>query len=95
MARANRTIRVIIKMMSTVHRAVRRAGEMHRRRLRRLVMAVVHDVSRKDAEEAPVIRLSVEDQQRFAELLLDPPPLSPAMERALEAHRRMVRYSEP
>ena len=34
-----------------------------------------------------MIRLSSEDQQRFAEALIDPPPLTPAMKRAIERHR--------
>lgn len=39
----------------------------------------------------PVIRLAPEDQVRVAQLLLDPPPLAPAMERARVAHARMQR----
>jgi hypothetical protein len=35
----------------------------------------------------------VEDQRRFAELLLGPPELSPAMLRAKEAHKRLIRES--
>jgi len=44
-------------------------------------------------EETHLIRLSVDDQSRFAELLLDPPALSSAMERAREAHSRLIRNS--
>jgi uncharacterized protein (DUF1778 family) len=41
-------------------------------------------------EEMHNIRLSIEDQQRFVELLLNPPPLSPAMKRAKAAHARLI-----
>lgn len=43
--------------------------------------------------EIHLIRLSVEAQRRFAELLLDPPAPSPAMERAKRAHARLIRES--
>lgn len=39
------------------------------------------------------IRLSKEDQARFAELLLNPPELSPAMIEAKEAHEQLIRES--
>ncbi len=40
-------------------------------------------------EESEVIKLSAEDQQRFAEALIAPAPLTPAMERAISRHRRL------
>jgi hypothetical protein len=45
------------------------------------------------AEETQIIRLSVEDQRAFAEAILNPPPLVPAMERATERYRRLVAAS--
>ena len=44
-------------------------------------------------EDENSIRLSVEDQVRFAELLLNPPELSPALLRASETHKRLIRDS--
>lgn len=35
------------------------------------------------------IHLSPEDQQAFAEALINPPPLSPALKRAFKRHRRL------
>jgi hypothetical protein len=34
--------------------------------------------------------LAGDDQQRFAEILLNPPPLAPAMKRALKARKRLI-----
>ena len=31
-----------------------------------------------------------DDQQRLAELLLNPPPLAPAMQRAIKARKRLI-----
>ncbi len=44
-------------------------------------------------EEAHLIRLPVKDQKRFAELLLNPPPLPPALKRAKKAHARLITRS--
>jgi uncharacterized protein (DUF1778 family) len=46
------------------------------------------------SEEANIIRLSAEDQRLFAQLLLSPPPLAPAMERARERYARLIRSRE-
>jgi len=37
-----------------------------------------------------IIGLSMEEQQRFASFLLDPPALAPAMARAAKAHRKPI-----
>jgi len=37
-----------------------------------------------------LIRLSPKDQRSFVAAILNPPPLTPAMERAWEAHARLI-----
>ena len=41
-----------------------------------------------------LIVLSLADQVRFDEMLLNPPPLAPAMERAIESHRKLFQTEE-
>jgi uncharacterized protein (DUF1778 family) len=41
-------------------------------------------------EDDNVIHLSAEGQKRVVELLLNPPPLSPAMLRAKESYARLI-----
>ena len=41
-------------------------------------------------EESAVTKLSAEDQQHFAEALIAPAPLTPAMERAISRHRGLI-----
>ena len=55
------------------------------------VVAAAQEAAHKTIEEAHIIRLSIEDQQRFVDLLLNPPTLSPAMERAKKSHSRLIR----
>jgi uncharacterized protein (DUF1778 family) len=42
-------------------------------------------------DEARAIHLTVEEQQRFVELILKPPALAPALKRAKKAHARLIR----
>lgn len=42
---------------------------------------------------AQIVRLSIADQHRFAAPLLNPPPLAPAMKRAVLARKRLIRES--
>ena len=42
------------------------------------------------SEQGQAIRLSVDEQHRLASVLLDPPALAPAMERAAQAHNELI-----
>ena len=70
---------------------VTRAAEIQGRSLSDFVAAAAREVAQRTIEETHLIRPSMEDQQRFVDLLLEPPPPSPALERAKEAHSRLVR----
>ena len=69
---------------------VRRAAELEGRSVSDFVVAAVQDAAQRTITETHIIRLAVEDQRRFADMLLDPPPLAPAMERAREIHKRLA-----
>ena len=73
---------------------VRRAAEIQGRSVSDFVVAAAQEAAHRTIEETQIIRLAVEDQKRFAAMLLNPPPLSPAMERAREAHARLITRSE-
>lgn len=86
----NRTARIEARIAPDVLALVRRAAEIQGRSVSDfLVTAALKDAERT-IEDAQIIRLSIEDQQRFAELLLNPPPLAPAMKRALKARKRLI-----
>ena len=90
----SRTARVEARIAPDALAVVRRAAEIQGRSLSDFLVAAALKDAHRTIEEAQIIRLSVDDQQRFAEALLNPPPLAPAMKRALEAHRRLVRESK-
>ena len=86
----------------TAHRAriapdalavVKRAAEMQGRSVSDFVVAAAQEAAHRTIEQAHIIRLSMEDQQRFVDLLLNPPPLPPALERARKAYSRLIKES--
>jgi uncharacterized protein (DUF1778 family) len=84
------TARLEARLPAEVHALLKRAAEIEGRSLTDFVVAAASAAARKTIEEAGMIRLSVEDQRRFAEALINPPPLSPALKRAFKHHRRLV-----
>ena len=94
MPRTNKTSRIEARIAPEVLAIVRCAAEIQGRSLSDFIASAAQEVARRTIDEQHLIRLSVSDRQRFAELLLDPPPLSPAMERAKEAHTRLIRESK-
>lgn len=93
MSDATRTSRLEVRIAPETHATVRHAAALQGRSISDFVVAAAQEVAQRTIEEAAIIRLSIEDQERFANLLLDPPVLSPAMERARAAHRRLIRDS--
>ncbi len=85
-----RTARLEARIAPETLAVVKRAAELQGRSVSDFVVAAAEDAAQRTIEETSVIRLSVADQRRFVDLLLNPPPLSPAMERAREAHRRLA-----
>lgn len=81
-----RTARIEARIAPEALSLVKRAAEMQGRSVSDFVVSAAQEAARRAIEEAQVIRLSVEDQRRFVELLLDPPAPAPALERAKEAH---------
>lgn len=85
-----RTARVEARIAPDALAVVRRAAELQGRSVSDFLVAAALKDAQKTIEDAQIIRLSVDDQQRFADLLLNPPPLAPAMKRALKARSRLI-----
>lgn len=68
---------------------VRRAAELQGRSLSDFIVTAAEEAARKAIEETCVIYLSIEDQRRFVDLLLNPPPPNPALQRAREHHEQL------
>ena len=90
---ASRTARIEVRIAPDALRIVKYAAELQGRSVNDFVVAAAQEVAHRTINDAHVIRLSVEDQQRFVELLLKPPALAPAMKRAKKAHARLIASS--
>lgn len=88
-----RTARIEARIAPDALAVVKRAAEIQGRSLSDFVVAAAQEAAHRTIEEAHLIRLSVEDQRRFADCLLNPPKPSPALLRAKAAHARLIRES--
>ncbi len=87
---SSRTARVEARIAPEALAVVRRAAELQGRSVSDFLVAAALKDAHQTIEDAQIIRLSVDDQLRFAELLLNPAPLAPAMQRALKARKRLI-----
>lgn len=85
-----RTARVEARIAPEALAVVRQAADLQGRSVSDFVVAAALKDAQRTIEDAHVIRLSAADQKRFMELLLNPPPLAPAMKRALKARKRLI-----
>jgi uncharacterized protein (DUF1778 family) len=69
---------------------LKRAAEIDGRSLSDFVVTAARQAAEKTVVQADVITLSYEDQLRFAQALIDPPPLTPAMECAIDRYKRLA-----
>jgi uncharacterized protein (DUF1778 family) len=91
---ASRTARIEARITPDALRVVKRAALLQGRSVSDFVVAAAQEAAHRAIDEAQVIRLSVEDQQRFVELLLNPPALAAALKRAKRAHARLIASSQ-
>jgi uncharacterized protein (DUF1778 family) len=69
---------------------VQRAAELQGRSVSEFVVTAAEGAARRTLEETHSVHLSVQDQRRFVELLLDPPEPGPALRRTREAHEELI-----
>ncbi|HTT78749.1 MAG TPA: DUF1778 domain-containing protein [Stellaceae bacterium] len=88
-----RTARLEARITPDALAVVKRAAEIQGRSVSDFVVAAAQEAAHRTIEETQIIRLSVEDQRALADAILNPPPLAPAMERAIERYRKLVTAS--
>jgi uncharacterized protein (DUF1778 family) len=82
--------RLEARVSPDVHALLKRAAEIEGRSLSDFVVTAARQAAEKTVVQANVITLSHADQLRFAQALIDPPPLASAMERAIDRCKRMT-----
>lgn len=90
----NRTTRIEARITPDALAVVKRAAEIEGRSVSDFVVAAAQEAAQRTIEETQLIRLSVEDQRRFVELLLNPPDEAAALTRARQAHAALIRPTQ-
>ena len=87
---SSRSARIEARIAPEALAVVRRAAELQGRSLSQFAVDAAQAAAHRTIAETSMIRLSLEDQRRFVELLLHPPELTPAMKRARQAHAKLI-----
>jgi len=90
-SQSKRSARIEARIAPEALLVVKRAAELEGRSVSDFVVAAAQEAARRTIDEAHLIRLSIEDQTRFADLILNPPEPNDALRRAGDAHGRLVR----
>jgi uncharacterized protein (DUF1778 family) len=85
----HRTARIEARIAPDALAIVRRAAEIQGRSLSDFVVAAAQEAASRTIAETEIIRLSVEDQRRIAEAILNPPEPTPALRKAFQLHRKL------
>lgn len=90
MANAVSTARLEARISTDLHSMLKRAAEIQGRTMTDFVVSAVQDAAQQAIAQSEVIRLSLADQECFAQALLSPPKPAPALKRAFARHRKLV-----
>lgn len=85
------TARLEARISPDLHALLKRAAELQGRTMTDFVVSAVQDAAQRAIEQAEVVRLSLADQECFAQALLSPPEPAPALERAFVRRRQLLR----
>jgi uncharacterized protein (DUF1778 family) len=70
---------------------LKRAAEIQGRTMTDFVVSAVQDAAQHAIEQAEVVRLSLSDQECFAQALLTPQQPAPALKRAVARRNKLLR----
>ena len=84
------TARLEARISTDLHAMLKRAAEIQGRTMTDFVVSAVQLAAQEAIETAEVIRLSLADQECFAQALLAPPRPAPALKRAFARRRKLI-----
>ena len=89
----HRTSRIECRISPDALALVKRAAEIQGLSVSDFIVNAAQEAAHRTIEETHLIRLSVEDQNQFVDLLLNPPSATPALQSAKQAHAKLIRES--
>jgi len=84
------TARLEARISTELHVMLKRAAEIQGRTMTDFVVSAVQEAAQQAIQEAGVLRLSLADQESFAQALLSPPKPNAAMKRAFARHKKLI-----
>lgn len=90
MSTALSAARLEARISTELHATLKRAAEIQGLTMTDFVVSAVQDAARQAIEQAGVIRLSLADQECFAQALLSPPKSTPALKRAFARRKKLL-----
>lgn len=84
------TARLEARISADLHAMLKRAADMQGRTMTDFVVAAVQQAARQAIEQQEVIRLSLADQETFANALLKPRKPNAALKRAFARRRKLI-----
>jgi uncharacterized protein (DUF1778 family) len=84
------TARLEARLPAEVHSLLKRAAEIQGRSLTDFVVEAAREAASRTLEEHSVLRLSLEDQERIARALLNPPEPTATLRRAFDRRRELL-----
>ncbi len=91
MSSTTSTARLEARISTNLHAMLKRAAELQGRTMTDFVAMAVQDAAQRVIAEADVMRLSLADQECFAQALLSPPQPTSALERAFANRQKLLR----
>lgn len=88
--KAKKTIRLEARTTPALYALVQRAANLQGRSVSEFVISSAQQAAYELIEQRESIDLVLADQERFAAALLNPAPVSPALQRAAAAHRKLT-----
>lgn len=82
--------RLEARLPASVYALLKRAAALKGRSISDFVVSAAQDAAQRAIEDDRVIRLSAEDQARFAQALIHPPAPNVALKRAMRRHAKHV-----
>jgi uncharacterized protein (DUF1778 family) len=84
------TARLEARISTELHAMLKRAAEIQGRTMTDFIVSAVQNAAQQAIEQAGIIRLSLADQECFAQALLSPPKPAPALKRAFARRKKLL-----
>ena len=84
------TARLEARISKDLHATLKRAAELQNRTITDFVIDAVQEAATRAIEQTDVLRLTLADQEKFAQALLSPPKAAPVLKRAFVRRRKLL-----